>query len=232
MSFIRADKLFKSYSLLQPNDTVVLREVSLDIEKGEFVALVGPSGAGKSTLLHLLGTLDKADSGTIDLQIGSEKLRITELPISELSRIRNKHIGFIFQFHQLLPEFTACENVMMPMLIAGAAMKEAQVKATSLLDSVGMSHRLEHKPSELSGGEQQRVAIARALINDPEILFADEPTGNLDSVNSTSILEILLDIRSKRSLTMIVATHSAEIAASAQRIIQMRDGRIMAAAQA
>ncbi len=226
MNIVAAVDLSKSYSLLSEKDTRVLHSVSISIEKGEFVAIVGPSGAGKSTLLHILGTLDTADSGVVELSLASGSYRLSELSATKLSELRNRHIGFIFQFHQLLPEFSARENVMMPALIAGAATASAAKKAADLLSLVGLGHRHEHKPQEMSGGEQQRVAIARALINDPEILFADEPTGNLDSANTTAILELLSSIRQQRSLTMVIATHSLDIAQASQRVVRMRDGRI------
>ncbi len=229
MEIVSARGLSKSYSLLSENDTKVLHEVSISITKGEFVAVVGPSGAGKSTLLHLLGTLDVADEGHIVLQLNEQRYVLAEMSANQLSTLRNKHIGFIFQFHQLLPEFSALENVMMPGLISGMSLGQAEPKAKELLRMVGLDHRAEHKPQELSGGEQQRVAIARALMNDPQLLFADEPTGNLDSANTEAVLELLSRIREQRSLTMVIATHSAEIAAAAQRIVRMKDGRIVAA---
>lgn len=227
MRIISASNVYKSYSLNAKNDTPVLKGVSFDVEPGEFVAVVGPSGAGKSTLLHLLGTLDAPDSGRIELRLNNKQYVYDSMTKAELATLRNNAIGFVFQFHHLLPEFTAVENVMMPALIAGISFKQAEQQAASLMELVGMSHRKEHKPSELSGGEQQRIAIARALINNPTLLFADEPTGNLDSANTESVLKLLHDIRTRYSLTMIIATHSAEVASAAQRVVSMRDGSIL-----
>ncbi len=229
MPIIHARNLSKSYTLIRENDTTVLHGVSIDIEAEEFVAIVGPSGAGKSTLLHILGSLDSADSGSVELDIRQSKCTLANLSAAELAKFRNEEVGFIFQFHQLLPEFTALENVMMPLLIAGRSFRDARESATELLSEVGLKERMEHKPQELSGGEQQRVAIARALVNTPTILFADEPTGNLDSANTDAILDLLREIRGRRSLTMVIATHSADVAAAAQRIVYMRDGRIVSA---
>ncbi|MFN8366616.1 MAG: ABC transporter ATP-binding protein [Candidatus Kapaibacterium sp.] len=227
MTILTAENLHKSYSLNSEKDTTVLQHVSLQVERGEFLAVVGPSGAGKSTLLHILGTLDKPDTGRVEFTWEDKKYPYNSMSSKDLEELRNKHIGFIFQFHHLLPEFTALENVMMPALIARESMKSAATKAKELMDIVGMSHRTEHKPSELSGGEQQRIAIARALINKPSVLLADEPTGNLDSVNTDAILNLLHTIRTSRSLTMIIATHSTDVASAAQRVITMRDGRIV-----
>lgn len=227
MTIITAENISKSYSLNTEKDTTVLQNVSLDVQRGEFTALVGPSGAGKSTLLHILGTLDKPDTGRVEFTWEGKKYPYSTMAAKDLEELRNKHVGFIFQFHHLLPEFTAQENVMMPALIARDSMKVAAAKAKELMDIVGMSHRAEHKPSELSGGEQQRIAIARALINKPSVLFADEPTGNLDSVNTDAILQLLHNIRTSRSLTMMIATHSMEVASAAERVITMRDGKIV-----
>lgn len=227
LPIIRAENISKSYSLESRGDITVLNNVSLEVFDGDFISLVGPSGAGKSTLLHLLGGLDSPDIGSVSYHIQSTEYNIGKLSKSELAGIRNSSIGFVFQAYHLLPEFTAIENVMMPNLIAGISHTKAQENATSIMKRVGMGHRLQHKPSELSGGEQQRVAIARALVNSPLFLFADEPTGNLDSANTEQILELLKEIRHEHSLTMIIATHSPDVAKSATRIITMHDGKII-----
>ncbi|MDZ4746018.1 MAG: ABC transporter ATP-binding protein [bacterium] len=233
MPLLIATDIRKSYRRTGQADTVVLRGVSLSVSAGEFVALVGPSGAGKSTLLHILASLDDADSGSIELT--SEKIRQASIGSSNVvnyasiddkqrSRLRNEVIGMVFQFHHLLPEFTAVENVMMPLLIAGVADKAARARAMTLLEKVSLAHRAPHMPSELSGGEQARVAIARALINDPAILFADEPTGNLDSANATAVVDLLCDLQRTSGITCVIATHSDEIARRAQRVVKMKDG--------
>lgn len=213
--FVRADNLFKSYG-----DLPVLKGVSLQIEKGEIISIVGASGAGKSTLLHLLGTLDTADKG--EIFINDQNIR--GLKGKALASFRNKHLGFIFQFHQLLPEFTAIENVEIPALIAGVSKSEATKKAISLLELIGLGNRLHHKPSELSGGEQQRVAIARALINEPDIILADEPSGNLDSENAKALHELFFELRAKFNQTFIIVTHNPELANMADRKLTMKDG--------
>jgi len=208
------------------HDTPVLKGLSLTIEQGEFIAFMGPSGAGKSTLLHILGLLDFPDSGSIQYALSGNVFSQSSMKKGKSAELRNKHIGFIFQFHHLLPEFTALENIMMPALIGGMAMSKAKSKAMILAEQVGMSHRIEHRPSELSGGEQQRIAIARSLMNDPEIIIADEPTGNLDSANTIAVLELIRKIRQERSLTLLIATHSMDVARMAERIITLRDGVI------
>ncbi len=227
MTLLRASNIVKSYSLQSHNDTPVLRNVSVEIARGEFVALIGPSGAGKSTLLHILGLLDSPDSGEVFWQFAEKNYTGKQLTSQLAASVRNKNIGFIFQFHHLLPEFTALENVMMPALIAGDSSSQTEQKAKQLLSKVGLSHREHHKPSELSGGEQQRIAIARALINSPQLIIADEPTGNLDTANAEAILSIIQDIRREFGLTFVVATHSTEVASLAERILRMRDGEII-----
>jgi lipoprotein-releasing system ATP-binding protein len=226
MSIIVADSIIKSYSMHSMHDTPVLKGLSLSIEQGEFIAFMGPSGAGKSTLLHILGLLDFPDSGSIQYALSGNVFSQSSMKKGKSAELRNKHIGFIFQFHHLLPEFTALENIMMPALIGGMAMSKAKNKAMILAEQVGMSHRIEHRPSELSGGEQQRIAIARSLMNDPEIIIADEPTGNLDSANTIAVLELIRKIRQERSLTLLIATHSMDVARMAERIITLRDGVI------
>lgn len=212
-----AQGLEKSYGSLH-----VLKGIDLTIQKGEIVSIVGASGAGKSTLLHLLGTLDMPDKGKISLN-GAE---IQDLLGPALAKFRNKHIGFIFQFHQLLPEFTALENAMMPALIAGKSFTEAESAAQKLLEMLGLRDRLQHKPSQLSGGEQQRVAIARALINDPDLILADEPSGNLDSENAKALHELFFELRDKLNQTFVIVTHNLELADMADRKLVMKDGKI------
>ena len=224
---IKAENLKKSYSKLSDKDVPVLKGLSLEIKKGEFAAIMGPSGVGKSTLLHILGTLDKQDEGKIELIIDGMSYDYSVLKDEELSAVRNRNIGFIFQFHHLLPEFSALENAMMPALIAGNSFTVANAKAKELLQIVGVASRSDHKPSELSGGEQQRVAIARALINDPTLLIADEPTGNLDSKNADSVLELINNLIKQKSITFVVATHSINVADIAERILTMGDGLIV-----
>jgi len=198
----------------------VLKEIDLDIRAGERIAVVGSSGAGKTTLMHLLGGLDRPSSGSV---LFAEK-NIFHYSAQELDAFRNRSIGFVFQFHQLLPEFSALENVMMPALIGRSLAKEAEAKASEILTAVGLGHRLDHKPGQLSGGEQQRVAIARSLIMSPKLLLADEPTGNLDSATSDEILALLDRLHAERDLTIIVVTHSEKVAGHMDRVIRMVDG--------
>ena len=201
----------------------VLHGVSLSVRRSEVVSLVGASGAGKSTLLQIIGTLMKPDSGTITIG-GISPAGLGE---KALAQFRNRHIGFVFQYHHLLEEFSALENVMMPMLIGGARRSAAKERAAELLDMVGMGARLEHKPSMLSGGEQQRVAIARALVNSPEVVLADEPTGNLDSVTRDEIQHLFFDLRDRTSQTFLIVTHDETLASLSDRKIELRDGRII-----
>lgn len=212
-----ARDLEKSYG-----DLTVLKGIDLDIEEGEIVSIVGASGAGKSTLLHMLGTLDQPDKGTITIK-GTQ---VQQLKGKNLATFRNKHIGFIFQFHQLLPEFTALENVCMPALINGDSMKDASARAMDLLGILGMQARSEHKPSQLSGGEQQRIAIARALMNNPYLILADEPSGNLDSANAKSLHALFFELRDKLHQTFVIVTHNEELAGMADRKLTMTDGKI------
>ncbi len=205
-------------------DTVeVLKGVDIDIQKGEVVSIVGPSGSGKSTLLHILGTLDKADNGTVNMN----NTVINALSGNKLSAFRNKHIGFVFQFHHLLPEFTALENVCIPGWLAGRKKGEVKAEAEKLLSMLGLSHRMENKPNQLSGGEQQRVAVARALINKPDIVMADEPTGNLDSVNAKELHQLFFELRDKFNQTFLIVTHNEELAQLSDRVLHMKDGKIV-----
>lgn len=224
---IQAKDVYKSYSIDQKKETTVLKGLSLEFKKNELICLMGPSGVGKSTLLHILGSLDQPDSGTITLEYKDKIYDYSKMRTEEFASFRNKAIGFVFQFHHLLPEFTALENVMMPALISDTAFSEAKEKALSLLNEVNMIGRESHKPSEISGGEQQRIAIARALINMPEFIFADEPTGNLDSDSASSVLDLLQNIRKKYDITIVIATHSKEISMIADRNLEMRDGKIV-----
>ena len=201
----------------------VLKGVDIEITKGEIVCIVGSSGAGKSTLLHILGTLDAADKGEVTLN----NQQVNRLKGNALAKFRNSNIGFIFQFHHLLPEFTALENVCIPGWIGGKKKKETLDKATELLQSLGLGERLENKPHQLSGGEQQRVAVARALINNPAIVMADEPTGNLDSANGRELHKLFIELRDKYQQTFLIVTHNEELAAMSDRIVHMKDGRIM-----
>lgn len=214
---LTAQNIFKSYGALQ-----VLKGIDLTIQSGEIVSIVGSSGAGKSTLLHILGTLDKPDLGSIE--IAGEQT--AQLEGKELARFRNQHIGFVFQFHHLLPEFNALENVCIPGWIAGTKKKQVEERAQGLLEKLGLKERMTHHPSALSGGEQQRVAIARALINSPKIVFADEPTGNLDSTHARALHELFLTLRKELGQTFLIVTHNEELAGMSDRVVHMRDGRI------
>jgi len=204
-------------------DLKVLKEVSLKVNKGEIVSIVGPSGAGKTTLLQIIGALDKADSGSVVIS-GTE---ISKLKERAVASFRNKEIGFIFQFHQLLPEFTALENVMIPALIAKTSPKEAEKKAKELLDFLKLSDRFDHKPNQLSGGERQRVAAARAIINSPSVILADEPSGSLDTKNKEELHRLFFDLRDQLGQTIIIVTHDKHLASISDRIIEMQDGMII-----
>lgn len=200
----------------------VLKGVEVNIRKGEIVSIVGPSGSGKSTLLHILGTLDEPEKGEIFLQ----DKKINQLKGRQLAAFRNRHIGFVFQFHHLLPEFSALENVCIPGWIAGRRKKEVEEQAIALLNTLGVGHRIENKPGALSGGEQQRVAVARALINNPDIVFADEPTGNLDSANAKELHQLFFDLRDRFKQTFLIVTHNEELARMSDRVLHMTDGLI------
>ena len=207
-------------------DVQVLKGLDLHIKKGEVVAIVGPSGAGKTTLLQILGTLDKPEKDE-DFELKINNVSLKNLSDKEISSFRNKHIGFIFQFHQLLPEFTALENVCIPAFIAKKPKKETEERAKELLSFLGLSHRIEHKPNELSGGEQQRVAVARALINKPAVIFADEPSGNLDSESAKNLHELFFKLRDEFGLTFVLVTHNEELANMTDRKLTMIDGKII-----
>ncbi len=215
---LEAKNLFKKYG-----DFSVVGGVSLQVGRGEMVSVVGPSGAGKSTLLHLLGGLDKADSGSILID-GTDMLA---LPPRKQAKFRNAKIGFVFQFHHLLPEFSALENVCVPLWIKGESKKAAFKTATEILETVGLGGRLHHKPSELSGGEQQRVAIARALVNRPAVVFADEPTGNLDTANAHAVHQLFLDLRAALGCTLVLVTHNDALSLLTDRTLIMKDGKIV-----
>jgi lipoprotein-releasing system ATP-binding protein len=215
---LSARKIYKSYGSLP-----ILKGVDLEVKRGEIISIVGASGAGKSTLLHIIGSLTSPDQGTVMLS-GTE---VSRLSSRKLSEFRNKNIGFIFQFHHLLPEFSALENVCMPAFIAGLGKKESERKAAGLLEMLGLSHRTDHKPSELSGGEQQRVSVARALINEPAIILADEPSGNLDSDNAHALNQLFLDLREKLNQTFVIVTHNEDLAKISDRTIHMKDGVII-----
>ena len=214
---IKLRNITKSFGALQ-----VLKGIDIDIEKGEIVSIVGPSGAGKTTLLQIMGTLDKADTGSIEI----DGVDVGRLSQSKLSRFRNQQTGFVFQFHQLLPEFTALENVMIPGFIGGMGRKEARARAEELLAFMGLSERAGHKPNELSGGEKQRVAVARALMNEPAVVMADEPSGSLDSQNKAELHQLFFDLRERFGQTFVIVTHDEELARLTDRTIHMRDGRV------
>ncbi len=201
----------------------VLKGVDIEIEKGGIVSIVGPSGSGKSTLLHILGTLDKADKGEVSMN----NMVTSSLSAKKMAAFRNKHIGFVFQFHHLLPEFTALENVCIPGWLAGRKKAEVKERAEELLKMLGLAHRMENKPNQMSGGEQQRVAVARALINNPDIVMADEPTGNLDSSNANELHQLFFDLRKKFNQTFLIVTHNEELAKLSDRVLYMKDGKIV-----
>lgn len=204
-------------------ELTVLKSISMSVFKGEVVTITGPSGAGKSTLLHILGTLDRPSEG--EVRVGGEL--VNQLSDARLSAFRNKHIGFVFQFHHLLPEFTSLENVCIPAFIAGEARDKAQRRAVELLEKLGLGQRLNHKPSELSGGEQQRVAVARALINNPDVVLADEPSGNLDTNAANQLHQLFFNLRSSMQQTFVIVTHNPDLAAQADRTIHLTDGRVV-----
>ena len=218
MAFLAAQNIYKRYGTVE-----ILKGVDVRMEQGEVVSIVGSSGAGKSTLLHILGTLDKADAGVVTLN----GTGVNALHGDALARFRNRNIGFVFQFHHLLPEFTALENVCIPGWIADAKKAAVKKRAEELLRLLGLSHRLHNKPGALSGGEQQRVAVARALINQPAIVFADEPTGNLDSANAKDLHRLFFELRKTFGQTFLIVTHNEELAQLSDRILHMKDGKIV-----
>lgn len=215
---LKATGIFKQYDTLQ-----ILKGIELEVAAGEIVSIVGSSGAGKTTLLQILGTLDKPDKGSVEI----DGINPFSLSSKKLAAFRNKHIGFIFQFHQLLPEFTALENVCIPAMIGGMNIKTVKPEALKLLEKLGLGDRANHKPNELSGGEQQRVAVARALINKPSVIFADEPSGNLDTKNSTELHQLFFDLRDEFKQTFVIVTHNESLAQMADRQIVMRDGIVV-----
>lgn len=216
-SMLTARNIFRRFDTVE-----VLKGVDVTIQKGEIVSIVGPSGSGKSTLLHILGTLDQPDRGEVQLN----DTNVTALTGDRLSRFRNRHIGFVFQFHHLLPEFSAIENVCIPAWMNGEGKQAAEKRAQELLHMLGLSHRINNKPGQLSGGEQQRVAVARALINNPDIVFADEPTGNLDTANAKELHQLFFDLRKQFNQTFLIVTHNDELAAMSDRKLTMKDGLI------
>jgi lipoprotein-releasing system ATP-binding protein len=218
---IKANNIYKTFG-----DVKVLKGVNLHIKKGEVVAIVGPSGAGKTTLLQILGTLDRPENNT-DFELALNSISLNGVSDKEISKFRNQHIGFIFQFHQLLPEFTALENVCIPAFIAKKDKKETEEKAKEILNFLGLEDRYHHKPNQLSGGEQQRVAVARALINNPSVILADEPSGNLDSASAKNLHELFFELRDKFGQTFVLVTHNEELADMADRKLTMKDGVIV-----
>lgn len=217
MQMIKLEGITKSFGALQ-----VLKGIDLEINKGEVVSIVGPSGAGKTTLLQIMGTLDEPDAGTVYIN----ETNVSKMKEKGLSAFRNRHIGFVFQFHQLLPEFTALENIMIPALIAGVSSKEANTRAMEILNFMGLTERASHKPNELSGGEKQRVAVARALINNPSVILADEPSGSLDTHNKEELHQLFFDLRDRLGQTFVIVTHDEELAKITDRTVHMIDGMV------
>ncbi|MBR5158237.1 MAG: ABC transporter ATP-binding protein [Bacteroidaceae bacterium] len=215
---IELDNITRSFGSLQ-----VLKGISLNIDRGEVVSITGPSGAGKTTLLQIMGSLDKPDGGRV-LYDGQDITRMSE---KEISAFRNRHIGFVFQFHQLLPEFTALENITIPMLIAGQGMRQANARAKELLEMLGLADRADHKPAELSGGEKQRIAVARALANQPDVILADEPSGSLDTKNKEELHKLFFNLRDQLGQTFVIVTHDESLAAMTDRTIRLLDGSIL-----
>jgi len=222
MNIIKAENIYKSYSTGSNNRLEILKNISLEIPRNKISVIIGASGAGKSTLLHIIGGLDKPDKGKILI----DDYDVSSFSDKKLSSFRNTHIGFVFQFHHLLPEFSALENVAIPQLIGNISFGKATKKAKELLEAVGLSERLGHKPAQLSGGEQQRVAVARALVNDPQLILADEPTGNLDTENSDALNKLFVELRDKFDKTLVIVTHNKDLMALADFIFEMKDGEI------
>ena len=221
-TILEATEIWKEYRSGQSDALQVLKGLELEIRKGELVVIVGPSGSGKSTLLHILGGLDRPTKGTVIV----EDVDVLSLPEERLSKFRNESLGFVFQFHHLLPEFSALENVCMPALIQGKKLKDAAVRGNALLADVGLSGRAHHKPNELSGGEQQRVAVARALMNDPALILADEPSGNLDEENGHNLHKLIVKLCEEKGLTFIIATHNPDLTKRAHRVLRLSDGKL------
>lgn len=219
---LKAQNIFKSFAKADKQKLDILRDISFNLEENKITVIVGASGAGKSTLLHILSGLDNPDSGSVQIK----NTDIFKLKDDEIAKFRNTHIGFIFQFHHLLPEFTALENAAIPLMISGMSFSKASVRAAELLRIVGLDERAHHKPAELSGGEQQRVAVARALANSPQIIFADEPTGNLDSYNSELLNQLFIELRDKQKQTFLIVTHNPELVKLADIVWEMKDGKI------
>ena len=219
---LNARSIFKTFHTTKKIKLEVLKGISIEIVTGKITIIVGASGAGKSTLLHLLGGLDRPDSG----EVFYDNNDIFKLSDDRLAKFRNKNVGFVFQFHHLLPEFTAVENVIIPQMINGTSFNQGKLRSKELLQTVGLTERLDHKPAELSGGEQQRVAVARALANNPKIIFADEPTGNLDSVNSEEIHKLILDLKTNLGMTFVIVTHNSSLVKLADMLYEIKDGKI------
>ena len=222
-TILRANNIYKSFQTTRKVSLQVLKGISLEILREKITVIIGASGAGKSTLLHLLGGLDRPDSG----EVCYAENNIFNFSDDGLAKFRNKNVGFVFQFHHLLPEFSALENVMIPLLINGIKLNQAKIISEELLSTVGLNERFDHKPAELSGGEQQRVAVARALANNPKIIFADEPTGNLDSANSEEIHKLILGLRNNQGMTFVIVTHNQNLVNLADRIYEIKDGNII-----
>ncbi len=220
---LSASNIHKSFNKSENKVLTILNDISLELERNKITVIVGASGAGKSTLLHILGGLDKPDKGDVTIN----NTHLFSLDDKSLSKFRNKNIGFIFQFHHLLPEFTAVENIAIALMINGTSYNKATKRAEELLESLGLAERRNHKPAELSGGEQQRIAVARAMANNPEIIFADEPTGNLDSANSEIMHNIFIDLKTKNNRTLLIVTHNPELVKIADNVIEMKDGKII-----
>ena len=219
---LSAKDIYKSFQTTKKIKLDVLKGISIEIQTGKITIIVGASGAGKSTLLHLLGGLDRPDSG----EVFFDNKDIFTFSDDGLAKFRNKNVGFIFQFHHLLPEFTAMENVIIPQMINGTTFNQAKIKSKDLLQTVGLTERLDHKPAELSGGEQQRVAVARSLANNPKIIFADEPTGNLDSINSEEIHKLILELKTNLGMTFVIVTHNSSLVELADTLYEIKDGKI------
>lgn len=222
-TILKAETIYKSFVKSKEQKLEILKGISLELEANKITEIVGASGAGKSTLLHILSGLDTPDSGKVEIE-GTDIFKLSD---EKLSKFRNKNIGFIFQFHHLLPEFTALENVSIPMMINGISLKNSLKKSEELLETVGLKERFEHKPAELSGGEAQRVAVARALANNPKIIFADEPTGNLDSNNSEMMHNLFVELKDKLGLTFLIVTHNPELVKLADKVLEMKDGKLI-----